>query len=92
MPSVAAKPNERWAADVACDPVHSWCALTIAMDCHTRVALGWRVSPGGNAKAAEAALKEAFITRYGSLGRTRGPISLRSDNGLVSSVATTSVT
>jgi len=72
--SVASRPNERWATDIArvwCGPVHRWCALTIVMDCHTREALGWRLSPSGNAKAAEAALEEALISRYGTLGRAR---------------------
>ncbi len=76
----------RWATDIArvwCGSVHRWCALTIVMDCHTREALGWRLSPSGNAKAAEAALEEALITRYGTLGRAQDPITLRSDNGLV---------
>src|SRR5690606_26903157 len=86
LPSVASRPNERWATDIArvwCGPVHRWCALTIVMDCHTREALGWRLSPSGNAKAAEAALEEALITRHGTLGRAQDPITLRSDNGLV---------
>jgi len=78
--------NERWAADIArvwCVPVHRWCALTIVMDCRTRAALGWRLSPSGNAKAAGAALEESLISRYGTLGRTQDLITLRSDNGLV---------
>ena len=86
LPSVASRPNERWATDLArvwCGPVHRWCALTIVMDCCTREALGWRLSPTGNAKAAEAALEEALMTRYGALGRARDKITLRSDNGLV---------
>lgn len=53
------------------------------MDCHTREALSWRLSPSGNAKAADAALREALISRYGTLGRAQDPITLRSDNGLV---------
>lgn len=32
------------------------------MDCHTREVLYWRLSPYGNAKAAEAALEEALTT------------------------------
>ena len=86
LPSVASKPNERWATDMArvwCGAPHKWCALTLVMDCHTREALGWRLSPTGNAKAAEAALEEALITRYGTLGRATDRITLRSDNGLV---------
>lgn len=86
LPSVASRPNERWATDTArvwCDYIHRWCALTLVIDCHTREALGWRLSPSGNAKSAEAALEEALITRYGALGRAQDPITLRSDNGLV---------
>lgn len=69
LPSVASRPNERWSTDLArvwCGPIHRWCALTIVMDCHTREALGWRLSPTGNARAAEAALEEALIYRYGT--------------------------
>lgn len=86
LPSVASRPNERWATDMArvwCGPLHRWCSLTIVMDCHTREALGWRLSPTGNARAAEAALEEALIHRYGTLGRATDDITLRSDNGLV---------
>lgn len=32
---------------------------------------------------ASAALEQALITRYGTLGRVREPFLLRSDNGLV---------
>lgn len=39
--------------------------------------------PHCNAKAAEAALEESFVTQYAALGRARNPISLRSDNCLV---------
>ena len=53
------------------------------MDCHTREVLGWRLSPSGNAKTEEAALEEALISRYGSLGKAQDDIVLRSDNGLV---------
>tara|TARA_R100000306_G_scaffold53756_1_gene50655 strand:+ start:5149 stop:5481 length:333 start_codon:yes stop_codon:yes gene_type:complete len=53
------------------------------MDCHTREALGWRLSPAGNAATAEAALEEALIYRYGTLGCAPDQITLRSDNGLV---------
>lgn len=80
-----AKPmtDEHLAARIWCGPVHRWYALAIVMDCHTREALGWRLSHSGNAKAAEAALEEALISRYSALGRARDPITLRSDNGLV---------
>ena len=60
LPSVASRPNERWATDMArvwCGEEHRWCALTVVMDCFTRELLGWRLSPTGNARAAEAALE-----------------------------------
>ncbi len=53
------------------------------MDCFTREMRGWRLSLTGNAKAAEAALEEALIRRYGILGRARDDLTIRSDNGLV---------
>lgn len=59
LPSVASRPNERWATDMArvwCGEQHRWCALTLVMDCCTRELLGWRLSRTGNAQAAEAAL------------------------------------
>jgi len=86
LPSAASRPNERWATDMArvwCGEEYRWCALTVVMDCYTRELLGWRLSRTGNAKAAEAALEEALISRYGVLGRARDDLTIRSDNGLV---------
>lgn len=86
LPSAASRPNERWATDMArvwCGVQHRWCALTLVMDCYTRELIGWRLSPTGNAKAAEAALEEALINRYGILGRASDDLTIRSDNGLV---------
>ncbi|WP_373966191.1 DDE-type integrase/transposase/recombinase [Oligella urethralis] len=60
----------RWSTDtcrVWCGSHNGWCALTLVMDCHTRELLGWSLSPKGDAKAVEAALKEALIYRSGSL-------------------------
>jgi putative transposase len=42
---------------------------------------GWHLSRSGKAKAAESALRQALISRYGVLGRV--PFLLRNDNGLV---------
>jgi putative transposase len=70
-------------ARVWCGDLHRWCALTLVMDCCTRELLGWRLSPTGNAKAAEAALEEALINRYGILGKAQDDLTIRSDNGLV---------
>jgi putative transposase len=86
LPSVASRPNERWATDMArvwCGEKDRWCALTLVMDCYSRELLGWRLSPSGNAKAAEAALEEALIHRYGVLGKAKDALTIRSDNGLV---------
>lgn len=52
------------------------------MDCFTSELLGWRLSRTGNAKAAEAALKEALISRYGTLGRAQDELTIRSDKRL----------
>ncbi len=82
----AARPNERWATDMArvwCGEQHRWCALTLVVDCFTWELIGWRLSPTGNAKVAEAALEEARISRYGILGRAQDDLTIRSDNGLV---------
>ena len=53
------------------------------MDCHSRELLGWHLSRSGKSKTAEAALEQALIARYGTLGRVPQPFLLRSDNGLV---------
>jgi len=86
LPSAASRPNESWATDMArvwCGEEHRWCALTVVMDCYTRELIGWRLSRTGNAKAAEAALEEALISRYGVLGRAQDDLTIRSDHGLV---------
>ncbi|MEX3583649.1 MAG: integrase core domain-containing protein, partial [Burkholderia sp.] len=45
--------------------------------------LGWPLSRTGKASTALAALEQALITRYGTLGRVQEPFLLHSDNGLV---------
>lgn len=62
---------------------HQWCALTLVMDCFTRELLGWRLSRTGKAKVAEAALKEALISRNGILEHVCDNLTIRSENGLV---------
>jgi len=85
MPSVAMAPDERWATD----PCRvwagrdGWATLALVIDCHTRELLGWHLSRSGKSKTAEAALEQALIARYGTLGRVTRPFLLRSDNGLV---------
>ena len=86
MPSVAERPNERWATDLTrvwCGQDDRWKTLSAVIDCHTREILGWRLSHRGNAKTAEATLEDALVNRFGFLARTAQPLTLRSDNGLV---------
>jgi len=61
-------------------------ALALVIDCYTRELLGWHLSRSGKARTAEAALEQALIARFGTLGRVQQPFLLRSDNGLVSRV------
>ncbi|WP_245184859.1 DDE-type integrase/transposase/recombinase [Halomonas salinarum] len=85
LPSVASRPDERWATDLT----HVWCgkdrraSLAVIIDCCTREILGWRLSDNGSSKTAEAALEEALVHRFGALGRIHQPLALGSDNGLV---------
>ena len=85
MPSVATAPDERWATDLCrvWAGRDGWATLALVIDCHTRELLGWHLSRSGKAKTAEAALEQALIARYGTLGRVARPFLLRSDNGLV---------
>lgn len=84
-PSVAPAPDHRWATNLC----RVWtgrdgrAVLALVIDCCTRELLGWHLSRSGKSKTAEAALEQALITRYGTLGRVAEPFLLRSDNGLV---------
>lgn len=62
---------------------YRWLTLALVIDCYTRQLLGWKLSRSGKASIAAAALEQALITRFGTLGRVRTPFLLRSDNGLV---------
>lgn len=53
------------------------------IDCHTRQLLGWQLSRNDKASTTAAALEQALITGYGTLGRVPATSLLRSDNGLV---------
>jgi putative transposase len=85
LPSVATKPNERWATDLCrvWGGRDGWLTLALVMDCSTRELLGWHLSKSAKATTASAALEQALIARWGSLGRVPEPFLLRSDNGLV---------
>lgn len=83
--SRAEKPDQRWATDLCrvWGGKDGWLSLALVIDCSTRQLLGWHLSRTGKASTASAALEQALITRYGTLGRVREPFLLRSDNGLV---------
>lgn len=85
LPSVAMAPNQRWATDICrvWAGRDGWAVLALVIDCHTRELLGWHLSRSDKAKTAEAALVQALIARYGTLGKVTAPLLLRSDNGLV---------
>jgi putative transposase len=85
LPSVAASPDERWATDLCrvWAGRDGWLTLALVMDCYTRQLLGWQLSRSGKAKTAEAALEQALIARFGTLGLAPRNFLLRSDNGLV---------
>lgn len=75
LPSVAKAPNERWATDMCgvwagCD---GWVTMALVIDCHSRELLGWHLSRSGRSKAAESALEQALIARFGTLGRVPAP-------------------
>lgn len=85
MPSVAHAPNERWSTDLCrvWTGKDRWATLALVMDCHTRELLGWHLSKSGKAATPIAALEQALIARFGTLGRVETEFLLRSDNGLV---------
>lgn len=85
LPSVAQVPNERWSTDLCrvWAGRDRWASLALVIDCCTRELLGWHLSRSAKAKTAEAALEQALIARYGTLGRVPAPFLLRSDNGLI---------
>ncbi len=83
--SRAELPDQRWATDLCrvWGGKDGWLSLALVIDCHTRQLLGWHLSRTGRASTASAALEQALISRYGTLGRVPEPFLLRSDNGLV---------
>lgn len=85
LPSVANVPNERWATDLCrvWSGRDGWAVLALVIDCCSRELLGWHLSRSGRSRTAEAALEQALIARFGTLGRVPAPFLIRSDNGLV---------
>ena len=82
---MATGPVERWATDLCrvWGGQDGWLTLALVIDCHTRELLGWHLSRSGKASTAGAALEQALIARFGSLGKVSNAFLLRSDNGLV---------
>ena len=85
LPSLAKRPNERWATDLCriWAGQDGWSHLALVIDCHTRELLGWHLSHSGKSQTAESALEQALINHFGCLGRVPERFLLRSDNGLV---------
>lgn len=85
LPSRAEAPNQRWSTDLCriWAGRDGWTSLALVIDCHTRELLGWHLSRSGKANTASAALEQALIARFGTLGRVPKSFLLRSDNGLV---------
>jgi putative transposase len=84
--SAAAKPDQRWATDVAlvfCGPEDGWCSFVPVTDCCTRECLGWELALTARSKTAERALEAALLGRFGWTRGAPEGLVLRSDNGLV---------
>jgi len=83
LPAVATRPDQRWATDLcrAWGGRDGWLTLAPVIDCCSRERPGWHLSRSGKAVTAAAALEQALIARYGTLGRLPSPFLLRSDNG-----------
>jgi putative transposase len=85
QPSVAATPNDRWATDLCrvWAGRDGWQTLALVIECHMRELLGWRLSRSGRATMSMAALEQALIVRFGTLGRVATPFLLRLDAGVI---------
>ena len=57
LPSVAMRPNERWATDMCrvWAGRDGWTTMALVIDCHSRELLGWHLSRSGRSKTAESA-------------------------------------
>ena len=83
-PGALARPKSRFLERCRCAHLtRARLRILRQIDCHTRQLRGWHLSRSGKAMTAAAALEQALVTRYGTLGRVPTPFPLRSDNGLV---------
>ena len=60
-----------------------WLSLALLIGRGTCQLLGWDLPRTGQASTASAALEQALITRYGTLGRVLASLLLRSGDGMV---------
>jgi putative transposase len=83
--SVAERPNERWATDLAYVPCgrDGYAVFAPVIDCCTREVVGWELAPTGRAATAARALEDALLARFGTLHGAPAGMKLRHDNGLV---------
>lgn len=83
--SIAERPNERWATDLAYVPCgrDGYAVFAPVIDCCTREALGWELAATGKASTAARALEDALLARFGTLRGAPPGLKLRHDNGLV---------
>ncbi|MEI2260030.1 IS3 family transposase [Stenotrophomonas indicatrix] len=83
--SRAEGPDQRWATDLCrvWGGRDGWLSLALVIECSTRQLLGWHLPRTGKASTASAALEQALLTRFGTLGSVPEAFLLRSDNGLV---------
>lgn len=83
--SIAERPNERWATDLAYVPcgLDGYAVFAPVIDCCTREVLGWELARTGRASTAARALEDALLVRFGTLRGAPPGLKLRHDNGLV---------
>jgi putative transposase len=77
--------HTRWAMDVTHILVGTdrWAHLAAVIDCHDREIIGYEFALRGRAREAERALKEACLSRFGTVRPTGQTPVVRSDNGLI---------
>jgi putative transposase len=83
--SIAERPDERWATDLAYVPCgrDGHAVFAPVIDSCTREVLGWELAPTGRAATAARALEDALLARFGTLHGAPAGLRLRHDNGLV---------
>lgn len=85
LPSVATPPDRHWASKLCrvWGGRDGWLTLALAINCCSRQLLGWQLPRSGKAVTAAAALEQALIPRFGTLGLMHTPFLPCSDNAQV---------